>query len=207
MARRCCAVWCLCHKHTDMKRIAILASGSGSNAENIANYFNGSDYAQVTFIIANNPEAYVLERAKRLGIESAVVTKQQFIEADSIIAMLEEREIDFVVLAGFLLLVPQKLIAAYPGRIVNIHPALLPKHGGKGMYGDRVHKAVVECGDSESGITIHLIDEKYDKGTTFFQAKCPVLPTDTPDDVAAKVHALEYEHFPHVIEEILHTLD
>lgn len=207
MARRCCAAWCLCHKHTDMKRIAILASGSGSNAENIANYFNGSDYAQVTFIIANNPEAYVLERAKRLGIESAVVTKQQFIEADSIIAMLEEREIDFVVLAGFLLLVPQKLIAAYPGRIVNIHPALLPKHGGKGMYGDRVHKAVVECGDSESGITIHLIDENYDKGTTFFQAKCPVLPTDTPDDVAAKVHALEYEHFPHVIEEILHTLD
>ncbi len=190
-----------------MKRIAILASGSGSNAENIANYFKGSDYAQVTFILANNPEAYVLERAKRLGIEAAVVTKQQFIEADSIIAMLEEREIDFVVLAGFLLLVPQKLISAYPGRIVNIHPALLPKHGGKGMYGDRVHKAVVESGDSESGITIHLIDENYDKGTTFFQAKCPVLPTDTPDDVAAKVHALEYEHFPHVIEEILHTLD
>lgn len=190
-----------------MKRIAILASGSGSNAENIANYFKGSDYAQVTFILANNPEAYVLERAKRLGIEAAVVTKQQFIEADCIIAMLEEREIDFVVLAGFLLLVPQKLITAYPGRIVNIHPALLPKHGGKGMYGDRVHKAVVESGDSESGITIHLIDENYDKGTTFFQAKCPVLPTDTPDDVAAKVHALEYEHFPHVIEEILHTLD
>mgnify|MGYP003293517607 FL=1 len=190
-----------------MKRIAILASGSGSNAENIANYFKGSDYALVTFILANNPEAYVLERAKRLGIEAAVVTKQQFIEADSIIAMLEEREIDFVVLAGFLLLVPQKLISAYPGRIVNIHPALLPKHGGKGMYGDRVHKAVVESGDSESGITIHLIDENYDKGTTFFQAKCPVLPTDTPDDVAAKVHALEYEHFPHVIEEILHTLD
>lgn len=207
MARRCCAAWCRCHKHTDMKRIAILASGSGSNAENIANYFKGSDYAQVTFILANNPEAYVLERAKRLGIEAAVVTKQQFIEADSIIAMLEEREIDFVVLAGFLLLVPQKLITAYPGRIVNIHPALLPKHGGKGMYGDRVHKAVVESGDSESGITIHLIDENYDKGTTFFQAKCPVLPTDTPDDVAAKVHALEYEHFPHVIEEILHTLD
>lgn len=190
-----------------MKNIAILASGSGSNAENIANYFEGSDYARVSFIIANNPEAYVLERAKKLGIEAAVVTKQQFMEADNIIAMLKERNIDFVVLAGFLLLVPQKLIQAYPGKIVNIHPALLPKHGGKGMYGDRVHKAVVECGDSESGITIHLIDEQYDKGTTFFQAKCPVLPTDTPDDVAAKVHALEYEHFPHVIEEIMHTLD
>lgn len=190
-----------------MKKIAILASGSGSNAENIAKYFSGSDYAEVSFIIANNPEAYVIERAKRLGIECAVVTKAQFMEADSIIAMLRERDIDFIVLAGFLLLVPAKLIQAYPGRIVNIHPALLPKHGGKGMYGDRVHKAVVECGDTESGITIHLIDEQYDKGTTFFQAKCPVLPTDTPDDVAAKVHALEYEHFPHVIEEILHTLD
>lgn len=191
----------------EMKNIAILASGSGSNAENIAKYFEGSDYARVSFIIANNPEAYVLERAKKLGIKAAVVTKQQFMEADSIIAMLKERNIDFVVLAGFLLLVPQKLIQAYPGKIVNIHPALLPKHGGKGMYGDRVHKAVVECGDSESGITIHLIDEQYDKGTTFFQAKCPVLPSDTPDDVAAKVHALEYEHFPHVIEEIMHTLD
>ena len=190
-----------------MKKIAILASGSGSNAENIANYFKESDYAQVSFIIANNPEAYVLERAKKLGIESAVVTKAEFMEADGVIAMLRERNIDFVVLAGFLLLVPQKLIAAYPGRIVNIHPALLPKHSGKGMYGDRVHKAVVECGDTESGITIHLIDEHYDKGTTCFQAKCPVLPTDTPDDVAAKVHALEYEHFPHVIDEILHSLD
>ena len=190
-----------------MKKIAILASGSGSNAENIANYFKGSDYAEVSFIIANNPDAYVIERAKRLGIEYTVVTKAQFMEADSIIDMLKERDIDFAVLAGFLLLVPAKLIQAYPGRIVNIHPALLPKHGGKGMYGDRVHKAVVESGDTESGITIHLIDEQYDKGTTFFQAKCPVLPTDTPDDVATKVHALEYEHFPHVIEEILHTLD
>ena len=194
-------------KRTTVKKIAILASGSGSNAENIANYFKGSDYAEVSFIIANNPDAYVIERAKRLDIEYAVVTKTQFMEADSIIDMLKERDIDFVVLAGFLLLVPAKLIQAYPGRIVNIHPALLPKHGGKGMYGDRVHKAVVESGDTESGITIHLIDEQYDKGTTFFQAKCPVLPTDTPDDVATKVHALEYEHFPHVIEEILHTLD
>ena len=190
-----------------MKKIAILASGSGSNAENIANYFKGSDYAQVSFIIANNPQAYVLERAKRLGIEAVVVNKAEFMEADGVIEMLRKRDIDFVVLAGFLLLVPQKLIATYPGRIVNIHPALLPKHGGKGMYGDRVHKAVVESGDTESGITIHLIDEHYDKGTTFFQAKCPVLPTDTPVDVAAKVHALEYEHFPHVIEEILHSLD
>ncbi|MBQ2284610.1 MAG: phosphoribosylglycinamide formyltransferase [Clostridia bacterium] len=205
----CCVVLFLLHKHLKyitVKKIAILASGSGSNAENIANYFAGSDYAEVSFIIANNPNAFVLERAKRLGIEAAVVTKAEFMEADGIIAMLQERGIDFVVLAGFLLLVPQKLIQAYPGKIVNIHPALLPKHGGKGMYGDNVHKAVVASGDTESGITIHLIDEHYDKGTTFFQAKCPVLPTDTYEDVAAKVHALEYEHFPHVIEEILRTL-
>ena len=205
----CCVVLFLLHKHLKyitVKKIAILASGSGSNAENIANYFAGSDYAEVSFIIANNPNAFVLERAKRLGIEAAVVTKAEFMEADGIIAMLQEREIDFVVLDGFLLLVPQKLIQAYPGKIVNIHPALLPKHGGKGMYGDNVHKAVVASGDTESGITIHLIDEHYDKGTTFFQAKCPVLPTDTYEDVAAKVHALEYEHFPHVIEEILRTL-
>ena len=205
----CCVVLFLLYKHLKyitVKKIAILASGSGSNAENIANYFAGSDYAEVSFIIANNPNAFVLERAKRLGIEAAVVTKAEFMEADGIIAMLQERGIDFIVLAGFLLLVPQKLIQAYPGKIVNIHPALLPKHGGKGMYGDNVHKAVVASGDTESGITIHLIDEHYDKGTTFFQAKCPVLPTDTYEDVAAKVHALEYEHFPHVIEEILRTL-
>ncbi len=190
-----------------MKNIAIFASGSGSNAENIANYFAGSDYAQVSVIVANNPNAYVLERAKKLGIESITVTKSQFMEADTLIAELKERNIDFIVLAGFLLLVPQKYIDAYPGRIVNIHPALLPKHGGKGMYGSHVHESVVAAGDTESGITIHLIDGNYDKGTTFFQATCPVLPTDTPDDVAQKVHALEYEHFPHVIEEILHTLD
>lgn len=190
-----------------MKRIAILASGSGSNAENIARYFEKSDYAEVALIIANNPNAYVLERAKKLGIESVVVTKAEFMAADSVIATLKKHRIDFIVLAGFLLLVPERLIQEYPQRIVNIHPALLPKHGGKGMYGDHVHKAVVESGDTESGITIHLIDENYDKGTTFFQAKCPVLPTDTPEDVAAKVHSLEYEHFPHVIDEIIHTLD
>lgn len=189
-----------------MKKIAIFASGSGSNAENIANYFKDNKDVEISLILANNPQAYVIERAKKLNIPCEVVTKAEFMEADGIIEMMHRYEIDFIVLAGFLLLVPQKLIEAYPSRIVNIHPALLPKHGGKGMYGDRVHKAVVESGDTESGITIHLIDADYDKGTTFFQAKCPVLPTDTPDDVATKVHALEYEHFPHVIEEILEQI-
>ena len=190
-----------------MKRVAIFASGSGSNAENIANYFKGSDAVEISLILANNPEAYVLERAKKLGIESVVVTGKEFRAADKVLEILKERNIDFIVLAGFLLLVPAKLIEAYPGKIVNIHPALLPKHGGKGMYGDHVHEAVVAAGDTESGITIHLIDERYDCGTTFFQAICPVLPTDTPHDVAEKVHALEYEHFPRVIEEIIATLD
>ena len=190
-----------------MKRVAIFASGSGSNAENIANYFKGSDAIEISLILANNPEAYVLERAKKLGIESVVVTGKEFRAADKVLEILKERNIDFIVLAGFLLLVPAKLIEAYPGKIVNIHPALLPKHGGKGMYGDHVHEAVVAAGDTESGITIHLIDERYDCGTTFFQATCPVLPTDTPHDVAEKVHALEYEHFPRVIEEIIATLD
>jgi phosphoribosylglycinamide formyltransferase-1 len=190
-----------------MKRVAIFASGSGSNAENIANYFKGSDAVEISLILANNPEAYVLERAKKLGIESVVVTGKEFRAADKVLEILKERNIDFIVLAGFLLLVPAKLIEAYPGKIVNIHPALLPKHGGKGMYGDHVHEAVVAAGDTESGITIHLIDERYDCGTTFFQATCPVLPTDTPHDVVEKVHALEYEHFPRVIEEIIATLD
>lgn len=187
--------------------IAILASGSGSNAENIVRYFENSTDIKISLIVTNNPDAFVLERAKRLGIESLTITKSEFTAADCLIAELRKRSIDFIVLAGFLLLVPQKLIEAYPGRIVNIHPALLPKHGGKGMYGDRVHQAVVAAGDKESGITIHLIDAEYDKGTTFFQAKCPVLPGDTPNDVAEKVHALEYKHFPNIIEEILRTLE
>lgn len=189
-----------------MKNIAIFASGSGSNAENIANYFANSNNARVTLIVTNNPNAFVLKRAEQLNIESITISKQEFIAADALIKELQQRAIDFIVLAGFLLLVPQKLIDAYPERIVNIHPALLPKHGGKGMYGDRVHEAVVAAGDTESGITIHLIDSDYDKGTTFFQATCPVLPTDTPHDVAEKVHALEYEHFPRIIEEIINTI-
>lgn len=186
-----------------MKKIAIFASGSGSNAENIANYFKGNDGIEIALIVTNNPKAYVIERAKKLNIPYKVVTKAEFMEADMVLEMMRNYSIDFIVLAGFLLLVPKKLIDAFPSRIVNIHPALLPKHGGKGMYGDNVHKAVVKCGDTESGITIHLIDAEYDKGTTFFQAKCKVLPTDTPDDVATKVHALEYEHFPRVIADII----
>ena len=144
-----------------------------------------------------------MERAHRLGVPSNVFSKEDWVAGDEILAILQEYHIDFVVLAGFLVRVPDLLLHAYPNKIINIHPALLPKFGGKGMYGDRVHEAVVAAGEKESGITIHYINEHYDEGNTIFQAICPVLPTDTPDDVAKKVHALEYEHFPQVIEQVL----
>lgn len=182
-----------------MKKIAIFASGSGTNAENIIRYFAAGDLARVELVLCNRPGAGVLARAASLGVECTVFDRDTFYNSDRIVELLRERGIDYVVLAGFLWLVPSSLIAAFPGRIVNIHPALLPKYGGKGMYGDRVHRAVVEAGETESGITIHLVNEHYDSGAVLAQFRVPVLPDDTPDQVAAKVHALEYEHFPAVI--------
>lgn len=189
------------------KNIAIFASGSGTNAENIIRHFQGNKDVNVALVVSNKPDAYVLVRAANLHVPSLTLTREEFAQGERLAALMKERGIDFIVLAGFLLRVPEALIEAYPGRIVNIHPALLPKYGGKGMYGDRVHRAVVEAGERESGITIHLIDEQYDRGTTVFQAKCPVLPGDTPDDVAHKVHALEYAHYPEVIERLVTGLD
>ena len=189
------------------KNIAIFASGSGTNAENIIRHFQGNKDVNVALVVSNKPDAYVLVRAANLHVPSLTLTREEFARGEELARLMKERGIDFIVLAGFLLRVPEALIEAYPGRIVNIHPALLPKYGGKGMYGDRVHRAVVEAGERESGITIHLIDEQYDRGTTVFQAKCPVLPGDTPDDVARKVHALEYAHYPEVIEQLLAGLD
>ena len=189
------------------KNIAIFASGSGTNAENIIRHFQGNKDVNVALVVSNKPDAYVLVRAANLHVPSLTLTREEFAQGERLAALMKERGIDFIVLAGFLLRVPEALIEAYPGRIVNIHPALLPKYGGKGMYGDRVHRAVVEAGERESGITIHLIDEQYDRGTTVFQAKCPVLPDDTPDDVAHKVHALEYAHYPEVIERLVAGLD
>ena len=186
-----------------MKKLAILASGSGSNAENIANYFKGKGIAEITLILSNNPNAYVLERAKKLGIPSFVFTKKEINETEALLDAIKKSGAEWIILAGFLLKVPQNLLEAFDGKIVNIHPALLPKFGGKGMYGERVHQAVVECGETESGITIHYVNEHYYEGAIIFQAKCPVLKEDTADDVATKVHALEYEHFPKVIEELL----
>jgi phosphoribosylglycinamide formyltransferase-1 len=186
-----------------MVRIAIFASGSGSNAENIANYFRGNEAIDVSLILSNKKDAYVLERARKLGIESFTFSGNEFGTSDKIVNLLKSKNIDFIVLAGFLLRVPENLLKAYPHKIINIHPALLPKFGGKGMYGDNVHKAVVESKERESGITIHYIDENYDEGDIIFQAKCLVLPEDTYEDVARKVHMLEYKHFPVVIENIL----
>ena len=189
------------------KNIAIFASGSGTNAENIIRHFQGNKDVNVALVVSNKPDAYVLVRAANLHVPSLTLTREEFARGEELARLMKEQGIDFIVLAGFLLRVPEALIEAYPGRIVNIHPALLPKYGGKGMYGDRVHRAVVEAGERESGITIHLIDEQYDRGTTVFQAKCPVLPGDTPDDVARKVHALEYAHYPEVIGQLLADLD
>ena len=185
-----------------MKKIAILASGSGSNAENIIKYF--SDYAdvEVPFVISNRKEVYVHERCKNLGVPSYVFPKVEF-ESGEVTKFLVDNKIDLVVLAGFLLRVPDDMLLAYPNKVLNIHPSLLPKYGGKGMYGDNVHKAVVENKETESGITIHFLNERFDEGEQIAQYKCEVLPTDTPDDVATKVHALEYEWYPKVIEQVL----
>ncbi|MDL2212620.1 phosphoribosylglycinamide formyltransferase [Bacteroides sp. OttesenSCG-928-D19] len=188
------------------RNIAIFASGSGSNAENIVRYFQDNDAVKVKLIIANKNDAYVLQRARNLNIPSAVFLKEEWKTAENIVSILKEYKIDFIVLAGFLLRIPDTLLHAYPNSIINIHPALLPKYGGKGMYGDHVHKAVVAAGDTQSGITIHYIDDKYDEGEMIAQFACEVEPEDTYETVAAKVHALEYEHFPRVIEEVLSGL-
>lgn len=186
-----------------MKNVAIFASGSGTNAENIARYFSKSETVKVAVVLSNNKNVGVHDRVNKLGIPSFVFSRDEFVEGTPILAKLAEYQIDLIVLAGFMNKISDTLLNAYPGKIINIHPALLPKHGGKGMYGMHVHEAVVAAGEKESGITIHYINENYDEGDVIFQAKCEVLPTDTPDEVAAKVHALEYAHYPHVIEDLL----
>lgn len=189
-----------------MIRIAIFASGSGSNAENIANYFKNKPEVEISLILTNNSEAFVIKRAKKLNIKSLIFTKEQFLKTDKILHFLLKNNINLIVLAGFLLKIPENLIKSFPNKIINIHPALLPKFGGKGMYGDNVHKAVVEAKETESGITIHYVNEHYDEGKIIFQAECPVLSTDTYETVSKKIHQLEYEHFPKVIEQLALTV-
>ncbi|MBV6485994.1 MAG: Phosphoribosylglycinamide formyltransferase [Flavobacteriales bacterium] len=188
-----------------MKRIAIFASGSGSNAENIYDYFKANDKVEVSLILTNNSTAKVIERANRLAIPCEILDRQQFYETTKIVDLLKSKNVDLIVLAGFLWLIPEQLVKAFPDKIINIHPALLPKYGGKGMYGDKVHETVVANNEKESGITIHYVNEKYDEGNIIFQAKCEVLASDNASDLAKKVHALEYQHFPVVIEKLLFT--
>jgi len=182
--------------------IAIFASGSGTNAENIVKYFSENKNISIKLIISNKKNAFVLERAKNLNVQSAYFGRDDFYESDKILNLLKAEMIDLLVLAGFLWLVPHNLLVEYEKRIINIHPALLPKFGGKGMYGMNVHTAVREANEKESGITIHYVNEKYDEGEIIFQAKFPISEQDTAETIAEKVHKLEYEHFPKVIEQV-----
>ena len=199
-----------------MKRIALFASGSGSNAEKIATYFAVNADVDVSLLLTNNPKAGVIDRARRgfarpdfvgeLHVPVLLFDRPTFYDTDRITQFLLQQRIDLIVLAGFMWLMPADLVRAFPNRIINIHPALLPKFGGKGMYGHFVHEAVVAAGETESGITIHYVNERYDEGQLIFQARCPVLPTDTPEDVARNVQALEHAHYPNVVANVLTRL-
>lgn len=180
-------------------RLAIFASGAGTNAENLMLYFRHHEHINVKLILCNNPQAGVIERALRLQMPLQLFTREE-LRSGHVLNLLRENHIDYIVLAGFLWLLPKTLIEAYEGRILNIHPALLPRHGGKGMYGDHVHRAVIAAGDKEAGITIHEVTEHYDEGRIIFQAQFPVQPHDTAEDVAFKCHELEYSHLPQVVE-------
>jgi phosphoribosylglycinamide formyltransferase-1 len=188
-------------------RICIFASGSGTNAEAIIKYFQHHPFIKVELVLTNNPTAAVLEKAKKANVESTVFNKSQFSESDEIVQLLQAHGITHLVLAGFLLLIPKNLVATYPNKIVNIHPALLPKFGGKGMYGLKVHEAVKASGEKETGITIHEVNENYDEGKILFQASCEVLPSDTPQQIAEKVQALEHESYPRVVEKWITSKD
>jgi len=184
-----------------IKKIAVFASGSGSNAQNIFEYFSDNQYVIVDSLWSNNPNSYAIERARKFGVETFVFTKDEFVNPVFVVEKLRERKVDLIVLAGFLWLIPPQLIAEF--KIINIHPALLPKYGGKGMYGMKVHEAVVRNKEKESGITIHFVNEKYDEGAVIFQARCEVDNNDTPEGVASKVHQLEYQYFPKIIFKVL----
>ncbi len=188
-----------------IKNIAVFASGNGSNAENIIKYTQALDNMQVALVLSNSAKAKVLQRAAKYNVPTMVFDRQRFYQQQDVLEALRAYDIDLVVLAGFMWLVPSYLIAAFPNHIVNIHPALLPAYGGKGMYGDHVHQAVKAANETKTGITIHYVNEAYDEGQIIFQAETAINPTDTPDDIAQKVHALEYEHYPKVIEKVLNS--
>lgn len=189
-----------------MNNIAIFASGSGTNAENIINHFSGSSEVKIKLILTNRADAGVIERAQNKNIESIVFNREQFSKSDHVLNILKINDIDYIVLAGFLWLVPDPIIKQWEGRIINIHPALLPSYGGKGMFGMNVHNAVIEAGEKQSGITIHHVNGAYDNGDVILQATVDITPDDTPESLAQKIHKLEYDHFPKVIEQEIQKL-
>ena len=182
------------------KRIAIFASGSGSNAQQITEYFAGNSSVEISAIYCNNKNAFVLERAKLLNVPSILFDRETFYNSDTVLDDLKARAIDWIVLAGFLWLIPGNILKAFPQKIINIHPALLPAYGGKGMYGMKVHESVIASGEPESGITIHYVNENYDEGDIVFQVRCRIDKIDTAEALAAKIHKLEHEYFPRIIE-------
>lgn len=186
-----------------MSNIALFASGSGTNVENIASFFHGASNVSICCILCNNPHAFVIERAKKLGIPCHLVSRDDLYNSTVAADLLMDYQVDWIVLAGFLWKIPSNLIAHYPHRIINIHPALLPKYGGKGMYGDRVHQAVIDAGEKESGITIHYVDEQYDEGAIIFQAKCTVERGDSIITLRDKIHQLEHDHYPRIIQSLI----
>jgi phosphoribosylglycinamide formyltransferase-1 len=189
-----------------MRNIAIFASGTGTNAENIIRYFSNRKTAEVSLVLSNRREAYVLKRAATLNVRSVFFDRKDLYEKEKVSRYLAMYKIDFIVLAGFLWLIPENILNLYEKRIINIHPALLPKYGGKGMYGERVHETVIANHEKESGITIHYVNKHYDEGDIIFQARCIVTPEDTADSLASRVHELEYRHFPVIIEELVGKL-
>ena len=190
-------------KITSPSLLAIFASGAGSNAKKIIEHFEKNELAKVVLIVCNKPEAGVIEIAKQHNIDTLIIERNNFFNEGAYVTELKSRQIDFIVLAGFLWKIPSALIQAYPNKIINIHPALLPKYGGKGMYGNYVHEAVVLAGEKESGITIHYVDEHYDHGNIIFQATCPIIEGDSASLVAQKIHVLEHLHYPFIIEDVL----
>jgi phosphoribosylglycinamide formyltransferase-1 len=188
------------------RQLLLFASGTGSNARNIIEFFRNDPSVHIACIVSNKPEAGVLQIAQKEGIPTLLIEKERFFRGDAFLPEISKYEPTLLILAGFLWKIPTTLIEAFPNRILNIHPALLPKFGGKGMYGRFVHEAVKTAGETESGITIHLVDEHYDHGKTLFQASVPVTNTDSPDTIAEKIHQLEYQHFPQVIRDYLQTL-
>ena len=188
-----------------MKKLAIFVSGSGTNMQRIANYFKNHPQIEVSLVVCNNPDAGAIARAESLGIPLMMIDKKSFKNPESLTAELFKKQIDWIILAGFLWLIPKVLIQAYPNKIVNIHPALLPAYGGKGMYGEKVHQAVIQNGEKQSGITIHFVNEHYDAGAIIFQQQLELQADETPESLARRIHELEYKYYPEVIEKVVLT--